>query len=724
MEQNITVIVLSDDDDDDDCTTSLDDSSVLIVDDSDKDRAVAEVPKSSEILDEDLTITYSQKAHVLPHARYDCTIPFCCTEGVVSGPENNNAAYCEQCFCYVCDKPASTCAFWTIPGFCHCNAHKRSVYWKSLRDKNVMGYLGELNFPFNPEDMDSDLRRAEVSLQEFARSLALKYAAYLAGFQNPNWPTCSHSADRRKMNCEGCNTQHSKPLEYSYVGVMEHVCTFLDEAMKQMPKTCTVMLLGAVKLFITHSSPGNSRLAGIVSDIVLRLLWRVTSKVQTLFVDTDFPAAFTKQLLQFFLALPLPPDCRWLRNSLNVLPWDDPLLSAVLKGQNVTGERHVRGRRSEALFETIVVIQARVCKLQQENRYRELARYLKVVKSDSIPVLQIMKDWIPLYLCKIGDYSGAVDALLISSCGSSCAASRLSLPQFCAYLRILTSGHAPSDIPRPPQLDFVPRSGVILKSQPDPLQSSDWMPIEGGHSSLKRVEVLKFALRVLHCNSAAFAHPESWVKVLNIASTSSSNSDGAKESTALAEPDLNFLIRTRDTVVGILTELARSSRIQIPKSFQKEYPDQAMLLLTTQALAARILHSRLCPILSVVMTFKLNPWAVRWLFHSLTVRPNVLQDLLCVVVEELLKEPDQPFLSKEDTLGHSFIASFLCLFFLEHSVVLDPNSYPTSALLIRWNESKYPWQHYLRRQLEFNEAILTQDKHRVLQMIRWSLHQQ
>ncbi|XP_037399753.1 uncharacterized protein zgc:112980 isoform X2 [Pygocentrus nattereri] len=696
MEQNITVIVLSDDDDDED-----DDSSVLIVDDGDENRAAAEVPKSSEILDEDLTITYAQKAHVLPHARYDCTIPFCCTEGVVSGPEDNNAAYCEQCFCYVCDKPASTCTFWTIPGFCHCNAHKRSVYWKSLRDRNVMGYLSELNFPFHPQDMDADLRRAEVSLQQFACSLALKYAAYLAGFQDPNRPICSHSADRRKANCKGCSTQ-----EYSYVGVMEHICTFLDEAMKQTPKTCTIMLLGAVKLFITHTSP------------------RVTSKVQTLLVDADFPAAFTNQLLQFFQALPLPPDCRWLRNSLNVLPWDDPLLSAVLKGQNVTGERHVRGRRSEALFETIVVIQARVCKLQEENRYRELARYLKVVKSDSIPVLQIMKDWIPLYLCKIGDYNSAVDALFISSCSSSCTASRLSLPQFCAYLRILMSGHAPSDIPRPPQLDFVPRSGVILKSQPDPLQSSDWMPVEGGYSLLKRLEVLKFALRVLHCNSTTFAHPESWVRVLNLDSMSSSNSDGAKESTALAEPDLNFLIRTRDTVMGILTELTRSSRIQIPKSFQKVYPDQAMLLLATQALAARILHSRLCPILSVIMMFKLNPWAVRWLFHSLTVRPNVLQDLLCVVVEELLKEPAQPFLSKEDTLGHSFIASFLCLFFLEQSVVLDPNSYPTSALLVRWNESKYPWQHYLRQQLEFNEAILTQEKHRILQMIRWSLHQQ
>ncbi|XP_066517755.1 uncharacterized protein zgc:112980 isoform X2 [Hoplias malabaricus] len=711
MEEN-EVIVLSDDDEDD--GTAKQDDSVVIVEEN--ENRVPEVPKSGEILDEDLTITYSQKAHVLPHARYDCTIPFSCTEGVVSDAEGNNAAFCEQCFCYVCDKPASTCKFWTIPGFCHCNAHKRSVYWKSLRDKNVMGYLSELNFPFNPQDMDSDLRRAEASLQEFTCSFALKYAAFLAGFQNPNRSMCSHPAGRTQAGCQGCKAQHSTTLDYSYVGVMEHACTFLDEAMKQTPKTCAVMLLGAVKLFITHTAPGNSRLAAIVSDIVLRMLWRVTTKIQTLFVNADFPADFTKQLQLFFQTLPFPNDCRWLRNSLNVLPWDDPLLSSVLKGQNITGERHVKGKRTEFLYETVVVIQARVCKLLHQSRYRELARYLRVVKSDSLPVLQVMKDWIPLYLCKVGDYAGAVSALL-TTYGSSCTASRLSPVQFAAYLRIMKSGHAPSNIPQPPQLDFIPRSGVVLKNQSDPLLSSDWAPVEGGLTLLKTLEVLKFALRVLNCNNEAFAQPESWVKILNLA-----NKNGAKDGVPMAEPDLDFLIRTRHVAVGILSELVQSSRLQIPKSLQKEYPDQALLLLATQALATRILHARLCPILKVVMTFQLNPWAVRWLFNSLTIRPNVLQDLLCVVVEELLKEHQQPFLPREDALGQSFIASFLCLFFLEHSIILSPESYPTSALLASWNESAFPWQHYLRQQLEFNEAMLTPDKKRIMHMIQWTVH--
>lgn len=56
-----------------------------------------------------------------------------------------------------------------------------------------------------------------------------------------------------------------------------------------------------------------------------------------------------------------------LHFSLNVLQWDDTLLVAVLRGQNITGERVLKGRR-EVLFEPVVVVLARVEKLKQEGR--------------------------------------------------------------------------------------------------------------------------------------------------------------------------------------------------------------------------------------------------------------------------------------------------------------------------------------------------------------------
>lgn len=43
---------------------------------------------------------------------------------------------------------------------------------------------------------------------------------------------------------------------YSYTPVMEHVHAFLDDTMKETPKTSSVMVLGAIKLFVSHSAPG------------------------------------------------------------------------------------------------------------------------------------------------------------------------------------------------------------------------------------------------------------------------------------------------------------------------------------------------------------------------------------------------------------------------------------------------------------------------------------
>ncbi|KAG7315568.1 hypothetical protein KOW79_020434 [Hemibagrus wyckioides] len=674
MEPDTEIIVLSDDEDTGgDHTGALDNSSILIVEDSDERKDMSSEP--SVTVDDDVTITFSRKANVLPHARYDCTVSFSFTDSNISEAESSNAAYCEQCFCYICDHLASQCKFWTVPGFCHCNAHKRSVYWKSLRDKRIMGYLHELKFNFNPADMDSDLRRAETSLQEFARNLALKYATFFMAMGNlTQQSACAclcHSTNRRAADSSLANGSAA----------------------------------GCGRCYVEHQK---------------FVLYEAMSIVQVLLVDADFPASFNKQLQDFFQILPLPPDFRKFRNSLNILSWDDPLLSAVLKGQNVTGVRHVKGRRPESLDEALVVVRTRVLKLQQQNRYRELARYLRVVKSDNAAKLQMMRDWVPLYLCKVGDYARAADSLLSPMYGSLCPASRLSPAQFGAYLKIFLSGHAPTGIPHPPPVEFSPYAQNVPMVQMDPLLSSTWSLIEGGSNLLKSQEVLKFALRVLSCNAAVFTHAESWTKVLKLANQSSSSPDGS----CLPEPDYSFLMRTRDIASGILCELHRTSRIQIPKNFQQGYPDQALLLLVTQALAERLLHSQLKPILTVLLTFKSNPWAMRWLFSSLLVQPQTPQDLLCVTLEELVDPQCRSIMRVQDTAEQFFIASFLCLFFLEPRVLLHLNSYPITELLAKWNEFENPWQYHLRRMLEVNESSLSAEKQQILiQMIQWGLRQ-
>ncbi|KAA0722584.1 hypothetical protein E1301_Tti011959 [Triplophysa tibetana] len=530
MEENIPIIILSDDDDDADESMTLNDSSVLFVENENNE---TEISKHIEQVDEDLAITYTQTGTVLPHARYDCTLHFCRADQDVSGPLQQNATYCDQCFCYVCDKQVSICEFWTTPGICHCNAHKHSVYWKALRDKSLMGYLHELNFAFDPLDMDSDLRHAETSLKQFAGSLAMKYAVFLMGSGSQKTSVnCRCNCHRINDNtaiqagCKGCQKHHLKVLSFNYSPVSQHIQMFLQEAMKENPKACIVMLLGTVKIFISHSAPGNTHAAFAMSDAVTLLQW-----------------------------------------SLHVLPWDDPLLSAVIKGQNITGERHIKGRRVETLWEPLGLIEARVCRLQQLNKYRELARYLKVVKSPNIPQLQRLKDFVPLFLCK-----------------------------FRAYLRILTSGHAPKI--ENPQSD----SGNVNTIMLDHLLATEWTPVEG--SNLKRMEVLKFALRVLDCNNAVFADTESWVYLLSVVSSSHIAQDGLVVAAFYEEPDVNFQTVTRGIANSILQELTATSRIQISKSFENGYPDQSRLLLATQALVLRILHSQFSPILTVILSFR------------------------------------------------------------------------------------------------------------------------
>lgn len=74
---------------------------------------------------------------------------------------------------------------------------------------------------------------------------------------------------------------------------------------------------------------------------------------------------------------------------------------------------------------------------------------------------------------QVGEYSAAVNALLSAVPRALCAASRLTPPQFRAYLRILTSGHVPKI--ELPQSD----SGNVNTIMPDHLLAAEWTPVEG-----------------------------------------------------------------------------------------------------------------------------------------------------------------------------------------------------------------------------------------------------
>ncbi|XP_062374599.1 uncharacterized protein zgc:112980 isoform X3 [Sardina pilchardus] len=613
-----------------------------------------------EVVDDDLAITYAQKGAVLPHARSDCpSHPFRET----SDDELGNLSFCEQCFCYVCDTLASECQVWST----HCNAHSHCNVWRTQREMRALGILHKLGFTM--EDMDQEIRTAESLLQIFSRNLA----KHLVAFQQ--------SGHRSMFEC---------------------VSAFLSKAEQESVKTGAVMMLGAAHL-LTHTLPPHSEGSpessvdpkDDVSEALCLLLHRVFAWLLQVCVDITLSSSVVQKLQRSCAFLNVPTACKtaWLRVQA-VRVWDCPLLVSVLKGQNVSG-RTKRGKSSvSSLQETGAVVTERVRQLLQQHRYREVARYLKVVQSEKTSAIQELRDLVPLYLCQAGDFQAANEQLF-SPIGhtSSWPAARLTPPQLHTYLRVFTTGQAPRPHP---------------SSWQHPMTASRWEPIKGA-CVLKASLVVKFALRVLHYNKSAFNDVLTWENLLLFVS-SQARADGRVELTEYLQPDAQYLTRAHEIIKSILTDLG-TSHLQIPKSFIGVYPRQALLLLVTEALAQRISQVGLSPALNVLLNYRVNVWAVRWLYQRLSPDASSLVFLLSATLEDLLT-PHPQRLSPEE---HIFISDFLCLFFLDGACPVPPN---TSLLLANWNESSFPWQYHLRQTLDHWRADLSPDKYNILQRMK------
>ncbi|RXM32379.1 hypothetical protein EOD39_6163 [Acipenser ruthenus] len=503
-----SVIVISDDETDTESESpgaDCKDSSVLLLEEnSDFDCSLLDENRSDEMVDAEfgLSITYSKKADVMPHARYDCTSHvFSQSDNQTSRPVGTNSDFCEQCYCYICDKLASECQSWITPSFCHCNAHKRSPFWKSWRDKALIGAL--IVFKFDLLEIDADLRHAESLLMKFDADLSVEYDKFMMGTVSSlaaiySCSCCCHNQYQTMVNCKRCSSKHEDILIYNYSNVYQLVLEFLEKANGEKPKTFAVVLLGAAQRILLHKQPLGHHMPN----------------------TTVVPEA-----------VPL------LLQSLNVYLWEDSLLVSVLKGQNITGERVVKGKK-ETLFESIHVVLARTEKLKQQNRYRELARYLKSIRETA---------------------------------------------------------------------------GLVLK------------------------------------------------------------------------------------------ELETKQIIILPKQFYSNYfPDEAMLMLVTQALVQRLLHARMCTVLNIAMAFRRNMWALKYLFKSLSVRLDVLHAFLDCLIKDL-NEKNNTLLTRTvaqsdaEHIGHFifFLISY------EHAVLRPVAHKIVDFLLEHWNElQNCPWQRNLATLLQ------------------------
>ncbi|XP_011611111.2 uncharacterized protein isoform X2 [Takifugu rubripes] len=594
---DIEVIILSDDEDEaPENDVACDESSVYIVEPEDSRETDTALTPST--LEEDLVVTFSRRAEVLPHARYDCPIhPFTAEDRATDAPLAGNQLICDQCFCYICDKLASSCVLWCQGGICHCNSHKRSTYWSNLRDSTVLGDLQAFNLTVS--EVDEHLRRAEKMLLIFKKEAFVQFSIFLRG---------------QSLMEYGPNAQHQKRLIHDYTPVYELVSSFLYEADKQNDRAAAILRLGAAEVFIRHvNCLGSLMLPSPMADVNKAkacLLHRVISSLQRQLVMADFTPEFRQKIQDFYRRFPLPIELKNFRNSLCVRPWTDILLVSVLKGQNISGVRK-EGKKKDVLAEDMSVIFLRSELLQRQKRYRELCRYLRVVQSAEAAFLQQLRDLIPFFMCLAGDFSSALIGFLPAV---NAPASRFTPQLFLIYFYIFKSATAPQ---------------CIIASHPFHLCRSDavWEPIKGA-VPLKRELLVKFSLKVHRCCPAVYADSQCWTSLLTVV-----NSLGAS-GIALPAPSPKFLLEAKDSVNAILLEQIQL-HIQIPRTFLEEYPDQALLLLVTGALGFRIVEFPLRPVLPVLSTFQGNLWALQWLWGDLPFGAERLGSFLQDVRQEL-----------------------------------------------------------------------------------------
>ncbi|KFP91128.1 hypothetical protein N311_07126, partial [Apaloderma vittatum] len=627
-----SIILISDDE-----AESTLGNSVLLVDPSQK--SALEEEKSEEVVDEEceLMVTFCKQAKVMPHARYDCTIhPFERTECDACSPLEKNADICNQCYCYICDKLASECQNWTTPSLCHCNAHNKSKFWKDQRDFALAGVLVMFNLELT--EIDADLRHGGSLLIKFIQELSVEYNKYLAGEKVP--PVQHECFNLPKLLPGQCNVcrSHNTEVVYKYSRVFALVTSFLNQAERESPKAAAVMFLGAAKEIALHKDPSlswqNLGHTDALKIAVPCLLQRITTQLQRMLVLCDFPKSLYEKFVNFFQSITLPCHCFGFSNSLNVVPWDHVLLTTVLKGQNITGQRTQKGRKV-FLWETLPVIEARVEKLVDKKSYKEVVRYLRAVKCNDTKGLRDLRDEIPFYLCKTGDFLDAAHSLLFPvNSLACCTACRLTPVQFETYLKMFRTGSVPAGKDM-----LTPGPWVIVDTFWFGLVFCGFFPTG---SPLKDAVLIKQALKLLYSNVSLYRNPKCWSSLIMILGSSSFlEKSGHLHPLSLKEPPLDFQKGVLAASGGFLEELKAKINVSLPPAISSpQLHHEACLILAVQAIQQMLFCDLpyLTSFLEIALAFGSNFWALRLLLEHLSYEEHVLQGTVNLILRDLNRQ--------------------------------------------------------------------------------------
>ncbi|XP_063790936.1 uncharacterized protein LOC134945523 isoform X2 [Pseudophryne corroboree] len=668
-----SVIVISDDEGD--VSLGLG-NSVLLIEDA-ADGSLVEEKKALEVLDEELAITFSKKARVMPHARYDCsTHPFERLEQETQLPLQDNASFCAECFCYLCDKRASECSSWTSLSSCHCNAHNKSKFWKEKRDHALVGVL--TIFHLDLTEIDSELKEAGDRLQSFLLELSPVYHAYLDGTvttRDSIWEcVCQCHKAKTKFKCNVCAINHKETCVHNYSPVHKLVTEYLDKAENESPKAVAVMLLGVAKELVSQQVVPNQVLlkdpTANFREATALLMTRIVTTLQRLLVLADYPKYLYDKFVTFFLSIPLPPHCFALANSLNVMRWDNLFLTSVLAGQNPSGVRSNKGKK-EYLWEAPPVVQARVQKLEEDKSYRQLVRYLNAVQTSDGAWLNCLKQKLCFYMCKYGDFPTAAHSMLNIKGMKGGISHFLTPDQFEIYLTMFRTKSCP------PGNELV--GGELCTHH-------EGIP-------LKKGVLVRIAIRTLYCNNNLLQEPKCWSTLVRIWCTDEPLSrEGKLTPLNLFEPDKRLQRMVMDLSCSILDELHKQNNVHLPDPFFRPSTwHHAELILVIQAVN-RFMMSSLPPLrgmLELVLAFGLNHWALSLLMEGVSYMHALLLGFAANLNAEL-REKEIYVVEIFKNRGPNYVSQLIPVFLLSRTVEVRSVGFHIIDMLLQ-NVSKLPW---------------------------------
>ncbi|KAI1233643.1 hypothetical protein IHE44_0004081 [Lamprotornis superbus] len=598
-EKEENIILISDDDDDE--GENSQGSSVLFVEPQDK--SPLEEKKSEELVDEegDLVVTYCKQANVMPHGRHDCTthpfeyvqgwaiplgLPFPSLSFVTAAgstragrresdacsPLGKNADFCDQCYCYICDKLAAECLLWTAPSLCHCNAHNKSNFWKAQRNFSLAGVLATFNLELL--ELDTELRHGG-----------------------------------------GC---------------------------------CVPKNLG---------------------------LFRITTRLQRMLVLCDFPKILYEKFVEFFQSISLPCHCYAFSNSLNVLPWDHVLLTTVLKGQNITGQRRQKGRKM-FLWEALPVVEARVQKLLEKKKYKEVVRYLRAVKCNENQREGFAGDLLEKF---IKDLSVAYNKYLTGErfcppehecccqpklppgqCSVCSSQSMEVVYKYSDVFELVTRflNQAEQESPKAAAVMLLGAARQIaLHKDPALLKSCQNL----GHTNSLRIAVpflfqrlfiwgsplrstvlIKQALKLLYSSEALYRSAKCWSSFIMILGSSDLlEKRGNLLPLSLGEPPLGFQENVLAASGNFLEDLKSGVNVSLPSAlFSGQLHHEASLILAVQAVQQTLCCDlpHLTSFLEIVLAFGKNFWALRLLLDQLACEEHILCGTANLLLRDLSRE--------------------------------------------------------------------------------------